>query len=172
VDCKRIQELLMTDYIDGELKPPRKEDIEVHLKVCRECREFKLGVEKAAVKPFRDSGLINPPDYLWHRIKDSLAAEPPKKSALAAIIDRLKVKSYPLRPALIYATLAVLIAVVFGLNLLRGPAGGQKIASAYRPVNDYLEENMEFLAFLDGNGNGESVYTDTGLGTYIEEYFL
>lgn len=72
--CKKIQDIIITDYIDNELDGKARAVIHCHLAACKACREF-LGSLTAVVKPFRDAEPSSPPDFLWGKIKAGLERE-------------------------------------------------------------------------------------------------
>jgi predicted anti-sigma-YlaC factor YlaD len=72
--CKKIQEIIFTDYIDNELGEKERAAIDGHLAVCKECRLVRESLE-AVVRPFRDSETALPPDALWGRIHAALQRE-------------------------------------------------------------------------------------------------
>jgi len=166
MNCKKIRELIMTDYLDGEISQRLKEEVEKHLSSCYRCREFKQTVMKEAVEPFRVSGENKPPDYLWYRIKDAIAAKEEKEAV--SVFRRMRIFwehifSFP-KPVFALATISAVILTAVVLTKL--PLNNQKT------VNKYLEEQLDFLVNLDVD---EPDYFDTGivdLGTSIEEYLL
>ena len=44
--CRRIQELLVTDYIDGQADAAARKAVDGHLEACPSCREFREAVQK------------------------------------------------------------------------------------------------------------------------------
>jgi len=166
MNCKKIRELIITDYIDGQIAQGIKKEVEEHLAICSKCRQFKQTVLKEAIEPFKRAEEVRPPDYLWYRIKDAIAARGEKESL--SVFRRVRILwehvfSSP-RPVFALATISAVILMAVVLTKL--PLNNQKT------VNTYLEEQLEFLVHLDVN---ESDYFDTGivsLGTSIEEYLL
>ena len=75
MDCKRIKELITTDYIDRELDEKLMKEIAAHLRVCKECNAFEVSLRKAAIEPFKNIKEIRPPEYLWERIKENIEKE-------------------------------------------------------------------------------------------------
>jgi hypothetical protein len=166
MNCKKIKELLITDYSDGEIKERIRGAVDRHLRTCDSCREFKEVVRKTAIEPFRKAREVKPPDYVWLRIKEAIIKEESYKPGgiFVDLADFLRRLIYIPRPAFVMATATglLLAATIFTRMVFYPP----------RTAGSYLEENMVFFAYL---GNGEANYYDdsnTGLGTSIEEYFF
>jgi len=153
MNCKRIQEFLLTNYIDGEIAPALKRQVQEHISACAQCRQFEQAVRKTTIEPFRKAKEQKPPDYLWARIKEAVFKEKPQQHLF-----------YIPRPAFALATAvaAVLIAIIF----TRLPFENQKI------VNGYLEEQMIFISYLDSDESDFYNQDYIDLGTSIEEYFF
>ena len=45
-NCKKSQELMLTDYLDDQMTAKEKARIEEHLESCRKCREFSIAARK------------------------------------------------------------------------------------------------------------------------------
>jgi len=69
--CKKIQDIIATDYTDDELDSTGRAAIDGHLAACKECRVFQESLT-AVIKPLRDAEASFPPDFLWSRIKNGL----------------------------------------------------------------------------------------------------
>lgn len=162
--CARCKELIMTDYTDGELEQGVREEVAGHLESCASCRKFKEVFIKKAVKPIKSAELIEPPEFIWHNIKERIISErqPATQSALSALRERLsRVFAIP-KPVL--ATAAVMV-IVFGLMV----AG----LSVYRQsVKGSFMSEPEFFSTEVGEYNGESGLSDSGFGTSIETFFM
>ena len=72
--CKKIQDIIITDYIDNELDVKTRAVIDGHLAVCKGCRNLQESLT-AVVRPLRDAGPSFPPDFLWRKIKNGLERE-------------------------------------------------------------------------------------------------
>lgn len=169
--CKKIQNLIMTDYLDGELKGARREEVEEHIKKCKTCSEYKEKLWKAGVRPFQGAKEITPPAVVWEKIEGRLDAEEAKLSeknggfgfleALNRTLSRLFL--HP-KPALAVVLGVVLVLVVFSTTRLPWQTS-EKIAGTY------LIEQVEFLNQLGSAENGTD--EDNGsLGTTIETFFM
>ena len=75
MNCKNIQELILTGYSDGEITPELAKQIDEHLKICPGCRKFKEAVEETALSPFRNAQRFAPPDALWEKVREAVVYE-------------------------------------------------------------------------------------------------
>ena len=46
MNCKKIRELILTDYIDGEADEKTKMSVNAHVAECAECKELLSSVQK------------------------------------------------------------------------------------------------------------------------------
>lgn len=159
MNCKDAQELILTDYLDGEAKRQAREAIEEHLAACAACREFHAVVSKVAKEPFVNAGRMTPPVTIWQNVKSAIAAEEERKRGfLSGILERLKHTFYIPNPAVAVAT-ALMIIILFGvatkfLVSRQDSSAGARPDEAY--YADYLAEPSD----------------ENGFGTSIEKYFL
>jgi len=165
--CKKVKDMILTDYSDKEIKPEQRELIEKHLAQCKACREFASMVRKSAMDPFRKVKTQRPLDSIWHRIKETVEVEAQQETRpypVPNLIDKLKNFIYIPRP--VFAVATVMVAVL-ALGIFTKLYINKQEITRVRS-----EEQVEYLAHLFGeNGyalNGE----DVGYGTAIEEYFL
>lgn len=70
--CERVKELLMSDFIDGEVGKSLKMEIEGHLETCANCKKVEEQIRKIAVKPFEVLEKTSPPEEVWQRIKGAI----------------------------------------------------------------------------------------------------
>ena len=153
MNCKKIKDLLITDYIDGELSSDIKYKVEQHLLNCSECRRFEEVLQKKVLEPFRGVQKVQPPDVVWEGIKESIVT--PKESPI--FIIRRPVFALAAAVALIFLT-TTFTARLFFINT--------------KQVTEYIEEQADFFTYLDTGVNGFMDGEDEGLGTSIEEYFF
>lgn len=164
MDCKKIRELILTDYIDGEADPQIKKEIEEHLSTCSQCRIFEKAAREFTVEPFEKAQRERPPEYLWGKIRASIEEKRPKK-ILADAVDNLSLLLRRPQPLFVAATIMVLV--------LMATVATKSFFNAENAVNSYLDSQMEFLSYLDGyTENGYLGIDGEDLGTDIEEYFL
>ena len=75
MNCKKIKGLIITGYLDNQLNEKLKQQVEGHLSVCNQCREFEKSLRNVAVEPFKNLKEITPADSVWQRIRESIEAE-------------------------------------------------------------------------------------------------
>ena len=75
MNCKRIQEFLITDYIDGQMGDKAKSFIDQHLAHCPACAGYLSSIKKEAVNPFVNASKDVPDQLLWARIKQTIEEE-------------------------------------------------------------------------------------------------
>jgi predicted anti-sigma-YlaC factor YlaD len=71
MECKKVRDIIMTDYIDGELDGKERALIDAHLSGCTACSGI-LSSLTAALKPLKESKHAVPPAESWENIKGSL----------------------------------------------------------------------------------------------------
>ena len=81
MDCHKIKEILMTDYVDSELTGQMQERIKEHLASCPACKQFEESLLRNAVNPLRGSATIRPPAGVWTRISQGLRERENKRSS-------------------------------------------------------------------------------------------
>lgn len=165
MNCKKIKELIMTDYVDGEANSSLQRDIKEHLASCKDCRQFERTLQRTAIEPFKNAQKIQPPDIVWDRIKEAVGIKGPRREGiLVDLKERMAAIFVVRRPAvsLAAAMILILLATIFTRPFFISPD----------PMADYVEDQVVFLSYLDtdtaGFFNGEGM----DLGTAIEEYFL
>jgi predicted anti-sigma-YlaC factor YlaD len=139
--CERIQELILTDYIDKALNEKIVREIDAHILSCAACREFKRVAEEKVVQPFKAVQSAQVPSYIWERVKQSIYAQPEPKRHYRILF----------RPALAFAAVAAMIIAI----LVARP-----IAQT-RAANEYMAEQIDFMMQVDiveVNGDGELFY--------------
>ncbi len=50
--CHKIQNILLTDYADGQIADNLRRQVDEHLVRCKACREFYAAVKKDVIRPF------------------------------------------------------------------------------------------------------------------------
>jgi len=166
MDCKKIQEIIMTDYIDAEASKTLREEIEAHLKTCEGCREFEQVLRERVSEPFRKSEEVKPPEEVWQRIKETIEEEQAEECApslLERLLDLMRNSLPARRPAFAFSTAisVILIALFFSV----GPFHKQQL------VKDYIEEKAEFMVSLNRPVNGD-LERDLSFNTAIERYLF
>lgn len=162
--CKKVQELILTDYLDGEMDPAGKEELDTHLKECSGCRSFESAVRKNLIEPFNAVEKETPPISIWHNISEAIQKEQEKAAdnPVAGLLRRLRSLLVFPKPTFALATVTAVIIMALVVTKLQPPKQSE--------VDSYLEEQTLFLDSLEADINGS--FNGTYLGTSIEEYFL
>jgi len=147
--CKDIQELLKSDYLDGELDPGREKAVEEHLLKCPACRELE-GRLKTHHEILQSAKKDAPPEYVWQNIRRAIITEGTTREYRVHFIPR------PVF-ALATALTAIICVVVLASAIMR-----------HQPF--YGGNGDDTLAVYTLNGETSDSIND--LGTTIEEYFL
>jgi predicted anti-sigma-YlaC factor YlaD len=150
MNCKRIRELLLTDYLDGESPASERREIEEHLQGCAKCRFFAQSVREKISQPLRQLKEIQPPETVWQQIRETIVRQEAETSAtsfLEKLWDALAANFLAHRPAYAVSTvLAVSLAIVV---FLHSPLRREMV------VSDYLRQQTTFMASLSAPVNGE-----------------
>ena len=160
--CKKIQELLKADYLDGELDQKDAQFIQEHLGQCSVCSglEKALQAQRMLFKGVKPKPV---PEGIWSNIRDTIIAERLNhpETPTAGIFERLRDLIFVRRPAVVLATslFSVIIMLAFFANVVI-----QKKVSLNK---QNAAENI--AGYSLGSKNGYVLYD---LGTGIEEYFL
>ncbi len=75
MNCKNVEDFILTDYLDGQMDEEQKRRIGKHLASCVHCREYELAARKTVITPFNNSEKVNPPAELWYKIKEQIEEE-------------------------------------------------------------------------------------------------
>ncbi|MBF0505128.1 MAG: zf-HC2 domain-containing protein [Candidatus Omnitrophica bacterium] len=158
--CEYFKDLLLTDYIDGELAQKIKLELDNHLLVCPDCRVFAQEVKKRTVQPFYNVSAQPVPGVIWETVRERIAGKQEQYNPLEEFIRGLK------NLFLLPKPVPVLASVM--LMFLAGSAALYTIQ-----VNQTKEKDQgEFLvSLLDSNGWGSQA-DNNSFGTPIEHYFL
>ena len=165
--CEDVQELIFTDYLDGQLGKEQETQIEEHLAICGDCKEHELLARKTAFGPFVKAERHSPPGAIWHKIKEQIEEERPLQgptSSFADLIRRIKTFFYIPKPAFIVATITVLLFVT--ITVIKFRPEEQNIVKV-DPENQIECINYLITVFEQEPANG-----DDDFGTSIEELFL
>ena len=164
MNCKKIRELLLTDYLDKQTGLEVRTEVEEHQKICPECRHLEEEIHRTVVLPFKDAKGPQAPQSLWLNIRERIAArESRKRSLLDRLRERLQVFSLP-APALTFASTTVILLAVFGLIAKRNIDKNQ--------ISDYFSQQISFYSVLNnGLENGDNK-DSADLGTTVEKYLF
>lgn len=165
MNCKKVKELILTDYLDGQVSEQQKKQIEKHLASCGPCKEYELLAKKTVIEPFNNAERLRPSEAVWHKIKEHIEEEEQElTSPFADLIRRIKSFLYVPKPALVVATIIVVLLVI--VTIVKLPSEKQEIVK----VNS--EKQIECMTYLLSVFNQDSTNEVNGFGTSIEEYFL
>ena len=165
--CEYVKELILTDYLDGQLGKEQKAQIEEHLTTCRDCKEYELLTRAAVVEPFDNLEKHNPPEAAWNKIREQIEEEQPLQettNSFADLIRKVKTFLYIPKPALVVTSMIVLFLVV--ITVIKLPTEDQNIAT----VNP--ESQIECINYLMSIFDQETMNGNDDFGTSIEELFL
>lgn len=158
--CEQIQEMILSDYLDGQMADHQKQQVDQHIHQCEQCQEFLKVAKVAAFDPFMDIPLIEPPEQIWknieHRIIQEKVAEVSRSGWMKNIYIRFQ--------------LPFALATVCGLILM-------VISTLYQPkqiaVKTEIEQNASVeIALLTVSDYYMDSDEELNFGTMIEEYFL
>ena len=162
MECKKVQDRLITEFADKELGPEENIEVERHLTACPDCREFFAAVQRSAVIPFKEAGIMQPEGVVWQRIQEKIEEERVRSrngfwKLADALVPFLRMPQPIFRAA--FATALIVMVVV----LAKWPS------SHADPIYGYLSEQMTFLGEL-GSGNPDLFTGDLqGYETVLEE---
>ncbi|HOW35532.1 MAG TPA: anti-sigma factor [Candidatus Omnitrophota bacterium] len=161
MQCKKIQEWLKSDHLDGECSPKEQKQINEHLAKCAPCRRLEKELQAQRVV-FNQAKQLQPPEYIWNNIREAIAAENLENTdcVRSGIIERLR--ELILKPRPVFVLSSALTTVILITVLTSAVIHKKQLASQ--------ENGREILAEYGLNGDSEALLL--GLGTSIEEYFL
>lgn len=157
MDCKKIEEVILTDYIDGKVTGTRLKDIEAHLASCTRCRSLASSLAAVSAE-LQKTKRMEPPSEVWEKIR----AEVDRGPAVAGdaymhdFFESMRLLAARIRPAIVVTTAAALILAVLTVARLMPQ---RSLAS---------QDEIMSLVTLDESGNGG----DYNFGTPEESYFL
>ncbi len=163
--CEKIQELILTDYLDGQAKEELKVNIEKHLTSCADCKEYERMARATTVTPFNNTERLRPPATTWDKIRNQIKKEEQpqeRTNPFANLIGGIKSLLYIPKPAFAIATVVIVLLVV--VTVIKLPS--EKI------VKLSTEDQIECMDYLLGVFNQESTDDNSDFETSLDEYFL
>jgi len=88
--CDHFKDLILTDYMDGELDKNSAKNVESHLLECSDCRAFLKEVKSNAALPFQQTLHQPVPAELWGAIRQRIEDRNQAVNPLADFIEKLK----------------------------------------------------------------------------------
>lgn len=154
MSCKMIRELIFTDYIDNEISDKDKIRLNIHFANCRECKEFSERVKNAVVEPFAGTKKMEPPEFIWHRVRETIVAKQEEKPSFVFSIPK---------PALAMSALMALVLIVMLATALR---------FSNKQTGANKESQGEYSIYSLETPSSALLNNDAGFGTSIEDNFL
>ena len=164
MNCKRIQEFIITDYIDGQMGDKQRSFIDQHLTQCPACAGYLSIIKQTAVNPFVNASKDVPEKLLWSRIKQTIEEEQQQQLEVSLqpnFWERIRSAVHIPRPAFALATIITMIFMIgsTGQLFLTAPV----VKTNGQDQVEYLSSLMEEPVAMN-NGNDPQ--------TPIEQYFL
>lgn len=168
MNCKKVQDLLLTNCLDTQVSAELLDTINAHLHTCAECTMFKSLLHEHAVLPFKKSEMPIVPNIIWGHITTAIEQE--KRSflfnilcdmrhCLRFIVDVIKHRK------MTFALINISVAMIF--VLLFFPAENTNNVL----INEYLREHITFLTSLDPDTQG-TTESAIDFNTTIEQFFM
>lgn len=156
--CDQMQEVLLTDFIDGQLESSARKNIEAHLSNCADCRS-RVELYQQQVRPmFLQIAQSHAPTDLWQKIAPQLKTEKPEISLLSQFFTRWQNWALPV------AATAV-IGIFFLLN--RSPQKETQDAQATVQITGTTLSEM-ILAW----GEEQTTSAEPNFDSAVENYLL
>ena len=115
MNCKRTQEFLITDYIDGQMADKAKSFIDQHLAHCPACTGYLSSIKKVTITPFVNAIKEVPDQLLWARIKQNIEDDQRQQleeSLKPNFWERFRLAVHIPRPAFALATVVTMIFMI------------------------------------------------------------
>ncbi len=164
--CDNVQELILTDYLDGQVNEEQKKNIEKHLASCVHCREYELVARETVITPFNNTEKLSPPKATWDKIRNQIEEDERQEitNPFADLIRGIKSALYIPKPVFAVASVAIVILII--VTVIQLPSDDQKIAKMS------AEEQIECMTYLLGEFNEELADEGSDFGASVEEFFL
>ncbi|MBT6561149.1 MAG: zf-HC2 domain-containing protein [Candidatus Scalindua sp.] len=165
--CEDVKELILTDYLDGQLEKEQKTQIEQHLTICSDCKEYELLTRTAVVEPFNNLENHNPPKATWNKIRGQIEEERPLHEPANSFTDLiLRIKEFFYIPKSAFVVTSILVLLLVGITVIKLKPDDQKVVQ----VNP--DSQIECINYLMTVFDQESANGNDDFGTSIEDYFL
>ena len=156
--CKRVKELLLTDYIDDEVGISLKEEFDKHIEDCQACMTYKINIDKGLSPLFEQAKAESPQDEMWQNIRPRIIQGNQKSTS------KIFALNFFLRKGVFaFATVAALLFIIISFHI----ANNNQLAA----TNKFLLEEGSFLYSLSSS-NGQESFNNADFGTIIEEYIF
>lgn len=147
--CQEIQELILSDYLDGELDEEREKILFIHLEGCERCRRFLKDAQM--LKNLKTLKAMKPSPAVEHKILEKIEGE-------NIVISQKKYNFRKLLTAGLSIAMVAAIAVISSVYFNKGDKEVKK------STESLLEEPIETYYLLQ---TGEDLIYST---MYMEVY--
>lgn len=143
-----ISEIMLIDYLEGELEPELARRVEQHLESCPVCRaEYKSLLEvKQVLAGAKESAVDQPPESFWQENLQAVARATYQQDSSSESVRNVLSFPWFSRPRVLAAAAVVLIALAGVLRLGLGPIGTQERSSA--ELAQVTEANQAYVDSL------------------------
>jgi len=155
--CEAFKDMILTDYIDGQLDKNTAKTLESHLQGCHDCRAFLQEIKVRAVLPFAKANRQQVPAELWETIQQKIENEEQAPGLWEGFINGLKGLFVFPRLVPVFASLIIMLLV--------GSVGLNTIQVQQAQTKDQGEYLVSLLSPASPGDNNDP-------GTSIEHYFL
>jgi predicted anti-sigma-YlaC factor YlaD len=161
MQCKKIQELLKTDYLDGEIDQEQLKFIQQHLAQCPQCRVLESELQNQR-RTFKQAKQQQVPERVWQNIRDAIIRQNlnQESDSKIGVLEQLKHFLFAPKPA--FALASIIVALIVTLTFFGTATMRNQVSNT--------ENNIESL--LTYGLNSESTDLTYDFGTNLEEYFL
>ncbi len=180
MNCKKIQELILTNYLDQEMPQDKQKELESHIASCSECSEFLALAKETTIEPLANIKTDNlSQDIVWSKIQKEIQEE--KQSLIdydqaPGFLEKLKKIIFSPKPRLVWSTVAAIAMFILAFNLSHQQMdSGQNNQVQIAALNNQKVidsqaadfEREEYLSYLLEQDDDY-----TGYGTSLETYFF
>ena len=157
MNCRKIQSIIITDYLDRELDEQTREEIERHMNGCQACRSYKQRLATRVVEPLRQAARMEPPADLWLRVSEALDKEVVENETIDLGASLVVFRPQWMNAALVIIML--LCTILAGNYCVTSILGSMSRHPAQATVE--FANNLELSEFSDiPNEQAKTVYTN------------
>ncbi len=153
--CEEVRRILETDYLDGRQDSIERGQVEEHLKFCRDCRQYFKDLESvsASVSSLKE----DPPPFIWENIKKDISSKDTFNFRDFSILWDGFLRGLKRRKkAVVVASLLIFFGLIsIGVYTYK--------EMRYAQVEEYLEEELQFLDVLSDDESFENFLVGEGL---------
>jgi hypothetical protein len=155
MNCKKIKELLLTDYADGCIRANDLADLNKHLLICAQCNAYKERLFLNVINPLRAQTRAQVPSYLQAKVRSAIYVENSKGHSVFSVFNFLRGWRG--------------VASMCGLFMIA-------LLLMYTPNKKAENISDEHINYLTETVYGESLQANTSesseFGTAVETYLL